>query len=100
MTPFTVTHEEALRDPMAHRFRRGIGHVRARSLRAPLGAVALLPPHGSAANSFHRLAPGTGGAARTFKWAAGHWFAPGGNRLGWSAEYMGGHGWVYIDAIG
>ena len=84
----------------AHSLAPGQGYVRhdfPPALRAVPLAPPCLPPGTTEDGSAHRLQPPHGGPALTFSWIKRElaWERPGGNRLAWTAAYLGAHGWTY-----
>lgn len=93
---------EALREPRAHTFVRGVGYVRVGDPlvfgSGPGGLCS--PPLGTPDLSYHKLLPPGGASPIVFKWMAGAktWWRHDAQsrRLGYAPEYLSSWGWKYL----
>lgn len=93
------TRERALAAPTMHSFQMGVGYFEYDSL-PPLGPKQsnCMPPKKIKDGSLHEIALPEGVGKRVFTWVAKDqaWATDGGNRLAFTAAYLGSHGWSYI----
>ncbi len=100
------TREAALVDPTRHAFIRGGGyiafedHEQSQLVHGPL-MKSCDPPVGTQDKTPHLLAPPNGALPMSFMWLKrqGVWMRHGGNRLGFTARYLGSHGWTYVRPV-
>ena len=102
------TQERADKDPARHSMRVGAGYFEHDTVPVPPlpgGGPPCLPPAGTADGSHHWLTSPRGGKLVRLIWDSAHgvWknlvpFAA--NRVGWTAGYLGGHGWSYSRPVG
>ena len=94
------TRAAAMASKTTHSVVQGHGYVQ-HAFPPVLRAVPLAPPcnppPGAMDGETHMLCPPNGGEALAFTWVARElaWERPGGNRLAWTAAYLGSHGWSY-----
>ena len=86
--------------PVDHSFVPGKGYFRHDSLPAPLGARGgpCRPTGPAAEGSGHWLLPPNGAPRRVMFWHQDAWASHcmiDGNRIAWTPEYLGSHGWRY-----
>ena len=97
------SREAAMSSKTTHSLVAGKGYVRhdfPPELRAEPLAPPCLPAADALDGSHHLLKSHHGGAALVFTWVKREvaWERPGGNRLAWTAAYLGTHGWTYEGA--
>lgn len=95
-----VDRKAALKDKMSHALIKGVGFVNFGPLPQPNnGKPPVHPSQGAPQGSLHWLNAPLSPNPVLMKWDGSHWEHPhnpmAGNRLGWTATYLGAHGWTY-----
>jgi hypothetical protein len=96
------THTAAQKNRITHSFLPGLGYIdHAREAVQHKGPdkTPCQPGFAAADGSVHVLMPPTG-AETQLRWKNKAWVHPTsptkGNRMGWSAQYLGNMGWAYV----
>lgn len=98
------TQKEALANPAAYSFRKGLGYVQHDRTPQPNGKYPIdkcTPPANTVDGTFHLLiVPGSENTL-AFAWhkATNSWARTGGRRLGFTAAYLSSHGWTYYGPV-